>query len=123
MGLTDDANRRLIQVECVNVFGNVNASIRSSDRERVEAEELAVAIGHGEPYRVHQVWVVRSTRRNRALLARYPELFATRFPASSLAWVKALTVGATPPNEPGLVWCDVAATRVFEWHPATSADR
>jgi len=32
VGLTDDVNRRLIQVECVNVFGNVNASIRSSDR-------------------------------------------------------------------------------------------
>ena len=98
MGLTDDVNRRLIQVECVNVFGNVNASIRSSDRKRAEAEELAIALGHGEPYTVHQVWVVRATQSNRALLARYPELFATRFPGSSLAWVKALTKGTPPPS-------------------------
>ncbi len=62
VGLTDDINRRLIQVECVNTFGNVNASIRSSDRKRAEAEALAISIGHGRPYSVHQVWVVRATR-------------------------------------------------------------
>ena len=28
VGLTDDANRRLVQVECVNTFGNINAAIR-----------------------------------------------------------------------------------------------
>jgi len=115
VGLTDDANRRLIQVECVNTFGNINAAIRSSDRKRAEAEAMAIAIGHGQPYAVHQVWVVRSTRRNRALLARYPEIFAARFTASSKAWVTALTSGSTPPSEPGLVWCDVEATRLFEW--------
>ena len=115
VGLTDDTNRRLIQVECVNTFGNVNASIRSSDRKRSEAQELAIAIGHGDPYAVHQVWVVRDTRRNKELLARYPEIFATRFTGSSIAWVRALTKGTAPPTEPGLVWCDLAATRIFEW--------
>lgn len=115
VGLTDDANRRLLQVECVNTFGNINASIRSSDRKRAEAEQMAIAVRHGQPYAVHQVWVVRSTRRNRALLARYPEIFAARFTASSKAWVRALTTGAPPPTEPGLVWCDVRATRLFEW--------
>jgi transcriptional regulator with XRE-family HTH domain len=120
VGLTDDVNRRLIQVECVNVFGNVNASIRSSDRKRAEAEELAVAIGHGKPYAVHQVWVVRATRRNRELLSRYPELFATRFPGSSLACVDALAKGTKPPDAPGLVWCDVNATRLFEWRKRDS---
>jgi transcriptional regulator with XRE-family HTH domain len=117
VGLRDDAGRRLIQVECVNVFGSINASIRSSDRKRAEAEALAIAIGHGQPYTVHVVWVVRATRRNRELLARYPELFADRFPGSSRAWVAALTDGATPPSQAGLVWCDVAATRLFEWRP------
>ncbi len=115
VGLIDDVNRRLIQVECVNVFGNVNNSVRSADRKRVEAEDLAVALGNGVPYTVHQVWVVRATRRNRALLARYPELFATRFTGSSLAWVSALTKGTKPPDELGLVWCDVDATKLFEW--------
>jgi transcriptional regulator with XRE-family HTH domain len=117
VGLTDDANRRLIQVECVNTFGNINASIRSSDRKRAEAEALAIAHGNGQPYSVHVVWIVRATRRNRALLGRYPELFATRFPASSRAWADALTKGTAPPKETGLVWCDVAATRVMEWRP------
>lgn len=117
VGLTDDANRRLLQVECVNTFGNINAAIRSSDRKRAEAEAHAVAIGHGMPYAVHQVWVVRATRRNRELLTRYPEIFATRFTGSSKAWVAALTTGSQPPAAPGLVWCDVTATRLFEWRP------
>jgi transcriptional regulator with XRE-family HTH domain len=115
VGLTDDANGRLIQVECVNTFGNINAAVRSSDRKRAEADALAVAIGHGDPYAVHQVWVVRASRRNRALLSRYPELFAARFTGSSRAWVAALTTGAPPPTTTGLVWCDVRATRLFEW--------
>jgi transcriptional regulator with XRE-family HTH domain len=80
VGLTDDVNRRLIQVECVNVFGNINAAIRSSDRKRAEAEELAIAIGHGRPYSVHLVWVVRATRRNREVLARYPEAVRDSIP-------------------------------------------
>lgn len=122
VGLTDDTNRRLIQVECVNTFGNINAAIRSSDRKRAEAEALAVAIGHGTSYSVHQVWIVRATRRNRALLGRYPELFAARFTASSRAWVVALTQGGAPPPQLGLVWCDVRATRVFEWRPREPMD-
>lgn len=117
IGLRNDVERWLIQVECWNTFGNVNASIRSTDRKRAEAEALAVAIGNGEPYSVHQVWVVRATRRNRELLARYPEIFASRFTGSSRAWVAALRNGTRPPAEPGLVWCDVGATRIYEWRP------
>ena len=79
VGLIDDDERCLILVECVNTFGNVNASIRSSDRKRVEAEGLAIALGRGEPYAVRTCWIVRATRRNRQLLATYPELFANRF--------------------------------------------
>ena len=115
VGLIDDTNRRLLQVECVNTFGNINASIRSSDLKRAEAEALAIAISHGRPYAVHVVWVVRATRRNRHLLATYPELFESRFTGSSRAWVRALTAGTPPPASPGLVWCDVNATRIFEW--------
>jgi len=69
----------------------------------------------GPPYAVGTVWVVRATRRNRALVVRYPELFTSRFPGSSLGWVRALTAGAVPPSEPGLVWCDHAATRLVPW--------
>jgi len=121
VGLTDDANRRLLQIECVNTFGKINASIRSSDRKRADAEQLAVALGHGQQYSVHTCWVIRATKRNRAVLARYPELFESRFPGSSREWVKALTVGASPPQQPGLVWCDVGATKLFEWRPRQAA--
>ena len=117
-GLRDNARRLLVQVECWSTFGNVNAAVRSSNRKRVEAEALAVASGNGVEYSVRQVWVVRATRRNRELLARYPEIFASRFTGSSKTWVSALTHGAPPPAEPGLVWCNVGATRLYEWRPA-----
>lgn len=115
VGLIDARSRRLIQVECFNSFGNVNASVRSSDRKRAEAEALAISTGHGEPYAVSQCWVVRATRRNRHLLATYPQIFASRFPGSSRGWVAALSAGKAPPDAPGLVWCDGKAARLFEW--------
>jgi hypothetical protein len=115
VGLVDDVQRRLLLVECVNTFGDIGASIRSSDRKRKETEALAVSAGHGEPFTVHTCWVVRSTRRNHQLLARYPELFSSRFPGSSRAWVAAISDGHPPPAETGLVWCDPGATRIFEW--------
>jgi transcriptional regulator with XRE-family HTH domain len=121
VGLIDDRQCALILTECVNTFGNINASIRSSDRKRVEAEAVAMVLGGDAPYRVATCWVVRATRRNRQLLARYPELFASRFPGSSRAWVSALAAGAEPPAQPGLVWCDVSATRLFEWRARVAA--
>ena len=71
--------------------------------------------GRERPFTVRGVWVVRASARNRALVARYPEVFAARFPGSSARWVAALTAGAEPPPEPGLVWCDIGATRLFAW--------
>jgi transcriptional regulator with XRE-family HTH domain len=112
VGLIDDIHRVLILTECVNTFGNINASIRSSDRKRSEAEALAISLGGGEPYRVALCWVVRATRRNRELLARYPELFSNRFAGSSRGWATALSSARRPPDEPGLVWCDLNTTRV-----------
>lgn len=121
VGLADDRNRRLLQIECVNVFGNVNAAVRSSDRKRAEADALAAVTGDGTGYTIHQCWVVRSTRRNCALVARYPEIFATAFPASSKRWVDAITLGTAPPAERGLIWCDVGATRLFAWRQVRPA--
>jgi transcriptional regulator with XRE-family HTH domain len=117
VGLRDDDHRRLFHIECWNTFGSINASLRSTDRKRADAEQLAIVTGHGEAYSVHVCWVVCATRRNRELVAQYPEIFASRFPGSSRAWVRALTTGSPPPAEPGLVWCDVAMTRLFEWRP------
>lgn len=120
VGWRDDGRRVLILNECWNTFGNVNAGVRSTRRKVAEAEALAVAIGGDRgPYRVAACWIARDTRRNRALIARYPEVFAAAFPGSSAGWVQALTVAGAPvPEAPGLVWSDVAATRLFAWRKA-----
>lgn len=115
VGLVDHKRRRLVRVECVNTFGNIGQAVRSSDRKETEAEGLAISLGHGAPYSVHVCWVIRSTRRNREILARYPEIFASRFTGSSRRWVRALMLGEEPPVAPGLVWCDVGGARLFDW--------
>ena len=115
VGLRSDVARRLVLAECWNTIGDIGAAARSSERKRADAEELAAARWGEAPAAVGVVWVVRATARNQALVARYPEVFAARFPGSSAGWVRALTEGAAPPDEPGLVWCDVAATRLFAW--------
>ena len=117
VGWRDDQRRVLILNECWNTFGNINASVRSTHRKQAEAEQLAATIG-GEAgvYRVATCWIVRDTRRNRELVGRYPEVFAAAFPAASVDWVRALTTAGAPvPDSPGLVWCDLQATRLFAW--------
>ncbi|HEX6868982.1 MAG TPA: helix-turn-helix transcriptional regulator [Candidatus Limnocylindrales bacterium] len=117
VGLRDDRRRRITLVECWNTIGDLGAAARATTRKLVEAEDLAIATSGplDPPYRVSGCWIVRATAANRALVARYPEIFATRFPGSSVAWVRALTTGAQPPDVPGLIWCDVAATRLYAW--------
>lgn len=117
VGLRNDRRRRLDLIECWNVIGDIGAA-RASERKVAEARGLAAirsAERPGPPYAVGSCWVVRATRRNRLLVARYPEVFKARFPASSNAWVRALTEGTTAPGPPGLVWCDVAGTRLYPW--------
>jgi len=113
--LRDDRRRRLILAECWNTIGDIGAAARSTNRKVAEAGAFAAYAWGEEPHRVGAVWVVRATKRNRELVARYAEVFAARFPGSSARWVAALTRGDDPPDEPGLVWCDVRATRLFAW--------
>ncbi len=112
--LRDDRRRRLVLVEAWNVFGDVGGAARATNRKMADLEALA-ATRDGGSYRVGVCWVVRATARNRALVARYPELFTARFPGSSEGWRRALVEGTEPPAEPGLVWADVGATRLFAW--------
>jgi DNA-binding XRE family transcriptional regulator len=115
VALRSDARRLLVLEECWNTIGDVGGATRSTNRKVAEAEALAVALGGDRPYAVRSVWVVRATARNRALVRRYPEVFARAFPGSSSAWVAALTRGDVPPSGRGFIWCDVDATRVFAW--------
>jgi len=114
VGLVAEADKCLIQTECWNTIGDVGAAARSSARKLAELENAATACW-GDGAQVGLVWVVRASARNRALIARYPEVFASRFAGSSRAWIAALTTGSAPPEKPGLVWCDVGATRLYEW--------
>lgn len=111
----DDLRRRLLVEEAWNSFGDIGAGARSFDRKMAAAHDLAVVIGGNRPYDVAGVWVVRSTRRNRELVARYPEVFATRFPGSSARWVRSLKTGESPPSEPGLIWTDNRVTDIHAW--------
>ena len=115
-------DRAAADVECWNTIGDIGAATRSSSRKVAELRDLAVA-RWGAEGRATLCWVVRATARNRELVARYPEVFAKAFPGSSSAWVAALTQGAPMPNEPGLVWCDVRATRVFAWRRKPAQQR
>jgi hypothetical protein len=103
-------------VEAWNRLDDIGAAARSTNRKIAETDGLAVAVGGDNgPYRVAAVWVLRASARNRGLVRRYPEVFAARFPGSSVGWVAALASGARPPDEPGLVWCDLAASRLYAW--------
>ena len=106
--------RRIAIVECWNTFGDLGEAGRSSDRKVRDTLQYAVAIaGDGEAFEVGLVWIVRDTRANRDLVNRYAHIFESRFPGSSRAWVNALTRGGPMPAQPGLIWCDVNATRLF----------
>ena len=116
----DDRRRRLIVEEAWNSIRDIGAGARSFHRKLALAEEVAIAIGGDRPYAVHGVWVVRATKRNRLLVAQYPEVFSRSFPGSSRRWVDAIATGAQPPTEPGLVWCDVKASAIFAWRRSYS---
>lgn len=112
--LLDRRHRRLVLVECWNSFGDLGGAARSSDRKRSETEAMSIALSpDGAALQVGVCWVIRDTRRNRYLLARYPRIIESRFPGSSAAWVRALTVGGPLPDQPGLVWSDLNASRLF----------
>lgn len=112
--LEDRRQRRILIVECTNTLGDLGKAMRSSDYKVREAEQRAVAIaGEGEPFAVGLVWVVRDTRANRQLVDKYGRLLESRFSGSSVGWVKVLEIGGPMPSEPGLVWSDLRATRLF----------
>ncbi|MEO5705318.1 MAG: helix-turn-helix transcriptional regulator [Candidatus Limnocylindrales bacterium] len=115
IGLAIDQLHLAIDVECWNTFGDLGAATRSSRRKVFELEQLAVG-RWGEEGRARLVWIVRESARNRALMARYPEIFASVFTGSSRAWVETLMTGSEPPAEPGLVWCDLATGRLHAWN-------
>ncbi len=101
VGLIAPVARRIVLIECVNTVTDFGAEVRASHRKRAELEDFATA--RGGAWSVGSCWVVRDVTRNRALFRRYPEIVAAAFPGSSIGWLRALTTGSEPPNEPGIV--------------------
>ena len=122
VGLRNDRICSLVIVEAWNRLDDIGAAARATNRKVAESGDLAVLAGADrEPYRVGAVWVLRATARNRHLVRSYPDVFESRFPASSAGWVAALVRGTPPPNQPGLVWSDVAATKLYPWRRAAGS--
>lgn len=112
--LTDDAARALVVVEVWNRLDDLGAAVRSTDRKRAEAADLATLAGRdAPPYRVASCWLLVDTVANRRLISRYPEIFGARFGGSSVGWVQSLVDGTAPPIEPGIAWIDTRARRIM----------
>ena len=111
-----DDRRRVLRVhEISNRADDLGQTVREHQRKRAEAEQVAVVLGGDEePYRVAFCWVVRATAANQALLARYPHIIESTFSGSSRQWVRAVVEGADAPTSPGIVWVDLAGTRIYE---------
>lgn len=119
--LASEERHAMVCVECWNTIGDLGAAARASVRKAAELDALAAGLW-GEDVTTALVWVVRATARNRSIVVRYPEVFASRFRGSSQGWVRALTEGGQVPAEPGLVWSDLAATRLFAWRRPRERD-
>jgi transcriptional regulator with XRE-family HTH domain len=96
----------LIIQEAWNRIGDLGAAARSSNRKLAELEARSTA------GRVALCWIVRDSHANHAIVRRYPEIIAARFPGSSFAWVECLENGGRPPAEPGFVWYDPSRRRL-----------
>ena len=110
--IRDDAHRTLIVNEIWNRFDDLGRAARSTDRKVAEAAGIAIGISGERPYRVASCWLLVDTAANRALVARYPEIIAARFPGSSAAWVRSLVEGGPVPAAPGIAWIDLRAGRL-----------
>ncbi|MEO8469173.1 MAG: helix-turn-helix transcriptional regulator [Chloroflexota bacterium] len=118
VGLRDDRRKRLVLVEAWNTIGNIGAAVRPTNRKIAEADAVAASLWGEGQHRIAGCWVVRATRANRELVARYPELFSVRFGGSSIGWVRALEAAGDLPSAPGLIWADIRATRLYAWRRA-----
>jgi transcriptional regulator with XRE-family HTH domain len=80
----------------------------------LEDKVAAVRREVGSGWSVRGLLILRSTNRNRRLVRELRDLFATRFPASSEAWLAALRDPARAmPKADGLVWSSVDGRRLF----------
>jgi transcriptional regulator with XRE-family HTH domain len=110
VGIRDESQKVMILVEVWNRLTDLGAASRSTSRKSAEVEVATLPPG----YRLASCWVLVDTAANRAIVRRFPEILRTRFPGSSLRWVRALVDGGPPPIEAGIVWVDPRSQRLTE---------
>jgi transcriptional regulator with XRE-family HTH domain len=95
-------------IEVWNLILDVGAAIRGLD------DKIAAVGSDSGAERVAALWVVRSTSRNRSVLAQLAPMIGPRFPADPRAWLRALRDPDAPmPVDPGILWTDNSGTRLF----------
>jgi transcriptional regulator with XRE-family HTH domain len=110
-------------VEVWDWFDDVGAALRAWNRRLAALERYAIAKMVDEtPPTTGGCWVIRATHRNRQLLADHRHLFRARFPASSRAWIAALSAARPMPDASAIVWASVGGDRLFAARP-TGAKR
>jgi transcriptional regulator with XRE-family HTH domain len=109
-----NSTRETVVVEVWDWIDDVGAAIRSSTG-KVAAIRAALPRGSDDGGQaVGELWVLRGTRRNRALVASFEAVFASRFPESGRSWMAALTSpDISMPMRSGLIWTDVPGTRLL----------
>ncbi len=107
--LTRDPAREAAVVEVWDLLIDGGDAMRGLD-----AKVLATRARLGPEWRVQGLLLLRRTSRNRALVRTLMPLIEARFPASSAAWLRALTdTGAPMPNAAGFAWTSVAGDRLI----------
>jgi transcriptional regulator with XRE-family HTH domain len=96
-------------VEVVDLLADAGAALRG-----LSDKVAAVRRTRNDHARVSGLLVLRATARNRATMAELAAVFATRFPASSTAWLHALSTPNVPmPSEDGVLWSSVDGRRLM----------
>lgn len=101
--------REIAVVEVIDLLADGGDAMRGlADKVAAVRRDL------GDPWTVSGLLVLRSTTRNRRTVRELDDLFATRFPASSAGWMRALhdRTKAMPAGD-GLVWSSADGSRLF----------
>ncbi|MBA2720065.1 MAG: helix-turn-helix transcriptional regulator [Chloroflexi bacterium] len=107
--LSRDQGRELAVVEVVDLLADGGAALRG-----LADKVAAIRRSSGPDVRVSGLLVLRATARNRATMDELATVFATRFPASSRDWLRALRDRGMPmPAADGVLWSSVDGSRLM----------
>jgi len=107
--LTRPARREAAVAEIWDLLLDVGDAMRSHEAKVRETSRRL-----GSDWRVQGLLLLRQTHRNRALVRELAPLFAARYPASSIAWVAALSDPARAmPAASGFAWTSVGGDRLI----------